>query len=119
MVFFFEYVFYPGYCVEYVDNKLPGNFRHFTFSMTTNALLLHKYMDFLVEHNFSLLISLDGDKENTSYRVDQKGNPAFETIVKNVNLLRGKYPEYFDKKVNFNAVLRLLVSVFVSSSIEL
>jgi len=79
--------------------------RHFTFSMTTNALLLHKYMDFLVEHNFNLLISLDGNKENTSYRINPKGKPAFDKIVSNVNLLRGKYPDYFEKRVNFNAVL--------------
>ena len=91
--------------VEYVENRLPSRLRHFTFSMTTNALLLHKYMDYLVKHNFNLLISLDGNKENTSYRVDIKSNPAFDKIVSNVNLLREKYPDYFDKRVNFNAVL--------------
>jgi uncharacterized protein len=91
--------------VEYVKNKLASDVRHFTFSMTTNALLLHKHMDYLVKHNFSLLISLDGNKENTAYRIDPQGNPAFDTIIKNVNLLREKYPDYFKKKVNFNAVL--------------
>jgi Arylsulfatase regulator (Fe-S oxidoreductase) len=91
--------------VEYVENKLTSNLRHFTFSMTTNALSLHKHMDYLVDHNFNLLISLDGNEENTSYRVDPKGNPAFDKIIGNVNLLREKYPDYFEKKVNFNAVL--------------
>jgi len=91
--------------VDYVVNKLSSPLRHFTFSMTTNALLLHKYMDYLVEHNFNLLISLDGNKENTSYRIDHKGNPVFDKVLLNVNLLRGKYPDYFDKRVNFNAVL--------------
>jgi len=91
--------------VEYVKNKLPSPLRHFTFSMTTNALLLHKYMDFLVEHNFSLLISLDGNKENTSYRIDSKGNSAFDKVISNVNLLQEKYPDYFEERVNFNAVL--------------
>jgi uncharacterized protein len=91
--------------VDYVENNLHCPARRFTFSMTSNALLLHRYMDFLAEHNFSLLISLDGNKDNTSYRLDHKGNPAFDTIIKNVNFLREKYPDYFEKKVNFNAVL--------------
>jgi uncharacterized protein len=91
--------------VDYTDTRLQGKQRYFTFSMTTNALLLHKCMDFLVEHNFHLLISLDGDAGNTSYRIDPKGHPAYEKIIKNVNLLRDKYPDYFEKQVNFNAVL--------------
>jgi uncharacterized protein len=91
--------------VNYVENKLVCNTRNFAFSMTTNALLLHKNIEFLVAHNFNLLVSLDGDKENTSYRMDHKGNPAFEAILRNVNWIREKYPDYFEKKVNFNAVL--------------
>jgi uncharacterized protein len=91
--------------VDYVENKLHCPARRFTISMTTNAILLHKYMDFLVKHGFNTLISLDGNKDNTSYRLDHKGHPAFDTIVKNIHLLREKYPDYFETKVNFNAVL--------------
>ncbi|MDR0865299.1 MAG: radical SAM peptide maturase [Candidatus Symbiothrix sp.] len=91
--------------VQSIEQEMSCPTRHFTFSMTTNALLLHKNMDYLVEHNFNLLISLDGNKENTSYRIDHKGNPAFETVIQNVNLLREKYPGYFEKNVNFNSVL--------------
>lgn len=79
--------------------------RTFTFTMTTNALLLHQYIDYLVINNFKLLISLDGDEQNNAYRIDKKGNPAFNNIIKNVNLLQKKYPEYFAKQVNFNVVL--------------
>lgn len=41
--------------------------------MTTNAILLDRYMDFLAENEFRLLISLDGDEKGQSYRVDTKG----------------------------------------------
>ena len=51
--------------------------RKFSFSMTTNALLLHKYMDFLKDNDFYLLISLDGDKENNGYRVDKVNENSF------------------------------------------
>jgi uncharacterized protein len=87
--------------VENIDCKT----RTFSYAMTTNALLLHKYMDFLVEKDFHLLISLDGNRENTEYRVDNGGKPAFDRIVKNVDLIRKKYPDYFEKRVNFNSVL--------------
>lgn len=83
------------------------NARHnrYNFSMTTNGLLLEKYMDFLVEHDFSLLVSLDGDRANNEYRVLKNGKPAFDMILRNVKALKQKYPGYFKKKVSFNAVL--------------
>lgn len=79
--------------------------RCFTFSMTTNAILLNRYMDYLVEQKFNLLISLDGDEYSTSYRINGAGKNAFDKIVQNVDLLKEKYPEYFEKHVDFNAVL--------------
>lgn len=91
--------------VDYVENKINCKTRKFTFSMTTNALLLHKYMDYFVFHKFNLLISLDGDEYNTSYRVNHSCKPMFNTIVKNVDLLNKKHPDYFKTNVNFNSVL--------------
>jgi len=90
--------------VDFIE-ALHCKTRTFTFTMTTNALFLDKHIDYLVLHNFKLLISLDGDEENTAYRIDKKNRPAFRNIIKNVELCRKKYPEYFDKHVNFNAVL--------------
>lgn len=90
--------------VSYIKKLSPLHNR-FTFSMTTNGLLLEKYMDFLVHHNFNLLISLDGDELSTSYRVYKNGRPAYKDIIKNITQLKTRYPEYFETRVNFNAVL--------------
>ena len=90
--------------VKYMED-LDCPSRSFTFTMTTNAMALHRYMDFLVKHDFNLLISLDGNEYNTSYRVDKWDNPVFSTILKNIEALRFAYPNYFQQKVNFNAVL--------------
>lgn len=79
--------------------------RTFTFSLTTNAILLHQYIDFFREHDFKLLISLDGNRENSAYRVDKNGKPSFDRVIENIDLVREKYPEYFKRSVNFNAVL--------------
>lgn len=62
-------------------------------------------MDFLQENNFHLLVSLDGNKENDGYRMDKAGHSSFERVVTNVDMLRDKYPDYFLRYVNFNAVL--------------
>lgn len=42
------------------------------FNMTTNATLLHKHFKFIVENKFDLMISLDGNKKNHSYRFLEK-----------------------------------------------
>lgn len=90
--------------VAYVK-ALNAPHNRFEFSMTTNALLLEKYCDFLAGNDFNLLISLDGDEHNNAYRVFKNGQPAFPFIIKNVEILEKKYPDYFKKRVDFNAVL--------------
>ena len=68
-------------------------------------------MDYLVEKNFSILISLDGNEVQSAYRVDKHGNSSFSRVVRNVKKLQETYPDYFEKKVNFNSVLHNLNSV--------
>lgn len=87
--------------INYVKNIIPNC----SFHMTTNGTLLNKYMDYLVEKNFILMISLDGNKTNNSYRVYRNGFPSFLKIVNNVKALQLKYPNYFQTNVTFNTVL--------------
>lgn len=79
--------------------------RKFNYSMTTNAVLLPKYMDFIVKHNFDLLISLDGDFNHNSLRIDALGKSSFSRVFDAVHLLKTQYPEYFTKRVSFNTVI--------------
>lgn len=76
------------------------------YSMTTNATLIHKYIDFIVENKFNLMISLDGNERNQSYRSfgDDKGN-SFKIVERNVDMLQRDYPDYFNEYVTFNSVL--------------
>lgn len=91
--------------VDYCETKFNNSRRKILFSMTTNAMLLHQYMNFLVEHDFHLLISLDGNEYNNSYRVDHNGIGSFKRVVKNIDLLRETNFDYFKKNVAFNSVL--------------
>src|ERR1035437_9522640 len=90
--------------IEYVENSVPSSITP-QFNMTTNGTLLDKYMDYLVEKNFSLLISLDGNEGNHSYRVTHDGSNSFNKVYKNVQLLKQKHPAFFESKVNINSVL--------------
>lgn len=96
--------------VDYMEGlRIPH--RTIRFSMTTNAILLDRYMDFIVEHDFSLLVSLDGNRRNDSYRVDHSGNPSFDRVVCNIDLLKERHPDYFRRSVNFNSVFHNRSSV--------
>ncbi len=76
------------------------------YTMTTNATLLHKDIDFLVANEFRLLVSLDGNEENHSYRVlKKKKENSFQTVIENLDMIQRDYPQYFSIHVNFNAVL--------------
>lgn len=97
--------------VDYVENKLCTYDKIFIFSMTTNALLLPRYMDYLVGKKFKLLISLDGDEKGSSLRVFHNGQQAFGKISEAIKLLKEQFPDYFDLYVGFNAVLNSRTSV--------
>lgn len=76
------------------------------FNITTNATLIHKYIDFLVENKFEILISLDGNEKNHSYRIfKQNKKNSFTKVIENIDKIQIDYPEFFNKYVNFNAVL--------------
>ena len=77
----------------------------FDFSITTNAVLLDKYKEYLVEHDFRILFSLDGDEKGNSLRVDKSNRPSFERVFGNIKKLQKEYPDFFKNKVNFNSVL--------------
>lgn len=91
--------------IEYTKNR--WEYFDLNIHMTTNATLLtEEIMDYLDDNDIKLLISLDGNKYNHSYRVFKKdGNNSFDNVIKNVDILKTKYPEYFLNKVNFNSVL--------------
>jgi len=77
----------------------------FRFSMTTNGLLIKKYQDFLIDKNIYISVSLDGNKENNAYRIKKDGENSFDEIIENVNSIKEKNKEYFEKNVEFMGVI--------------
>lgn len=83
--------------VAYAEKVFRG--KKLTYNMTSNATLLdEKKIDFLIEHDVSLMISLDGPKEiNDLNRVYPDGSGTYDAIMKKIQLIHEKYPEYADK----------------------
>ncbi len=76
------------------------------YSMTTNATLIDKYIDFFVENEFDISISLDGNRENNSYRIYRNSRKnSFEKVIENVDMIYEKYKDYFINHINFISVL--------------
>ncbi|WP_352422650.1 radical SAM protein [Proteiniphilum sp.] len=48
--------------IDYINSISPKPKRNICYTMTTNATLLEKHMEYLVDNKFKLLISLDGDE---------------------------------------------------------
>ncbi|MFV0271363.1 MAG: radical SAM peptide maturase [Macellibacteroides fermentans] len=92
--------------VEVVNQLKVEKEMEIVYSMTTNATLIHKYIHFLVENKFQLLISLDGNEMNHSYRFFKNSKiNSFEKVINNIDMIQSEYSEYFASHVNFNAVL--------------
>lgn len=93
-------------CVIYAEKILEG--RKITFNFTTNGTLLtDEKFDFLVQHNFTILVSLDGP-ENVQNRHRKYANSeigSFEIIMKNLKKFKMKYPNFFHERIAFNSVL--------------
>ncbi|MBE6286730.1 MAG: radical SAM peptide maturase [Mediterranea massiliensis] len=90
--------------IDYIEN-LQIKWLNFVYNMTTNAMLLNRYMNYIVKHNFNLLISLDGDENQNSYRINKSGKSSFKHVISNLQKIKETYPEYFEKNVSFNVVL--------------
>lgn len=90
--------------VEYCEGKCFG--KKVQYRMTTNATLLtDEIIDFLMTHDFTLTISLDGPQnyhDKNRHRIDDSG--SFSVVLKNIDKIYSKYPEK-KESIMFNCVL--------------
>lgn len=89
--------------VEYSKMIYKGKIN---YNITTNGTLLDENkIKFLVENNFSLFISLNGNKcENDRLRIYSNGSGTYDSIMKNIALIYSKYPKYFDSNLKIISV---------------
>jgi uncharacterized protein len=75
------------------------------FEIVTNGMLLPQRWDFLVQHDFEVLVSLDGDESCNTHRRTADGRSTHRRIYGNLQALRRRYPSYFERRVSLNAIL--------------
>ena len=103
--------------IDYVKQKQINSKLTFRYNMTTNAVLLSEsIVDFLDKNNVELLISLDGDKINNSFRHFASGDNSFDVVIRNLDLLVKNHFEYFEKYVGFNSVIHKRNSKYEADS---
>lgn len=91
-------------CVNYIKSRVKNREIHFTIT-NNGTLLTPEIAEFLLNNNFSIIVSLDGSKqEHDEYRVFADGSGSFDKIMNNIKVLLDKYPDLF-KKLHFNTVL--------------
>lgn len=80
--------------VSYIKSNYYGEV---IFSITTNGYLLTEDVsNFLIDNNFSILISLDGDeKEHDRKRINQSNQKTFIKVFNNINYLIKKNYDNF------------------------
>lgn len=80
--------------------------RFMVYSIATNLTVLPKeIMNFLVENNIYLFVSLDGGlKEHDLYRIKENGKGSFKDVKKNLDCLLFNYPDYSKKHIIIQAV---------------
>lgn len=88
--------------VDYIKNKNNGV--SYTFSMTTNGLLLHKYIDFLNNNDFRITVSLDGNSNHNAFRVDHNNVQTYDKVINNLEFIKKNYKDFYNKNIFFSSV---------------
>lgn len=93
--------------IEKSVNYIKSKTKNIYFSITTNATLLKKkIVNFFVENDFQIFISLDGPRDlNDRYRVFKNNNGSFDIVYKNTLEIKNLYPKYYNRKVGFSVVI--------------
>lgn len=87
--------------VEYTKVKFIT--RKIKFRMTTNVTILNReILEFLVINSFKLSLSIDGPEyiQNSHRILKLNGKGTFEIVMTKLNLIKEKYPEYFQSNIS-------------------
>lgn len=89
-----------------LTEKLRNNKVYFSYTITTNGTLINEEIaNFFVKYNFQVGISIDGNRENNSYRIFANGIEIYDKLIEKINFLKANYPNFFRENVLFMSVL--------------
>jgi uncharacterized protein len=92
-------------CVEYINSSIKNKrvSDSIKISISTNGYLLNPtIIEFVVQNNIRLDISLDGPPSiHDRNRILKNGEGTFEKVFENIKYIKKKYPEYYKKFIIF------------------
>lgn len=79
----------------------------YSFNLTTNGTIFNEeIIDFFAQHDFSVLVSLDGPRFITDrYRLSRDGKSTFDKIMGNLEFIKQYNHDFFSKNISINGVL--------------
>ncbi|MBQ6995084.1 MAG: radical SAM protein [Lachnospiraceae bacterium] len=91
--------------IEYAEKQFLG--KPISFTITTNGTLLtNEIFEYLVQHNVSVVVSVDGPKKiHDKNRVYISGQGSFETVYRNLNSIYHEYGEKCCDHISINMVV--------------
>jgi uncharacterized protein len=91
--------------VNYVKRK-EGKTKY-SFNLTTNGTLLNKeIVRFIIENDFSVLVSIDGPETiNDRYRLLKNGEGTFKQIMQNLEYIKQCDSTYFKNRIGISCVM--------------
>lgn len=89
-------------CVDFASEKAGELGKTLRFAISTNGTLLDdEICDYLVEHEFLVMVSLDGPKvSHDRYRVYPNGKGSFDGVKHNLRRFAERYPDYKTRGLN-------------------
>jgi len=89
---------------RYAEFRFAG--KELSFNITTNGSLINdENIQYFLDHDISITISLDGPKEiNDKNRVFADGTGTFDIVVQKLKMLQKKYKEY-SKRIQISMVI--------------
>jgi uncharacterized protein len=92
--------------IEYLEEKNYKGHKY-NYRITTNGILLDlEIADYFVNKGVTCAISLDGPVFiHDRYRVYGGGKPTYGDVIKNLKRIARKYPIYYEKNIQFQAVV--------------
>ncbi|MGE5342632.1 MAG: radical SAM protein [Candidatus Omnitrophota bacterium] len=89
-------------CVDYIKKKETKE--KIIYTITTNGTRLNEEMiNFFIQNDFWILLSLDGpQEEHDKFRVFKNKRGTFEKTMKGISMLK-KYQDYYEKKVSISS----------------
>lgn len=92
------------YFVERAKGILPQD-TDYTISTNGSRLLEDNFIDWCVEHNFTLNISYDGTPQSELKRINKNGSNTQQQVLSILEQIKTVNPEYWDSKVNILVTL--------------